>query len=170
MPPLIRILSLITALVSAGCADLSPSQPALPEGPTAILVDSHQVAGSRRTDIFFVATVDEKAVYTSYAGAYGRNLGFGTRMAVQPDDTHRLVPAGRPTRLVIVAKTYLAAPVLHLFEPSYEIKGKVEFTPEVDVAYVVKGDLSETYQAVWLEEQTTGRVIGAKFEKRVPQK
>ena len=41
------------------------------------------------------------------------------------------------------------------------------FTPVPDTRYVVRGTLSKTYSAVWIET-AGGRIVGEKIEKRAP--
>lgn len=48
----------------------------------------------------------------------------------------------------------------------YQVKGDVQFTPEADKTYVVKGELGESYSAVWLEEFGAGAIAGTKVEIR----
>ncbi|MBP9915910.1 MAG: hypothetical protein KBF24_06860, partial [Thiobacillaceae bacterium] len=60
--------------------------------------------------------------------------------------------------------TEYAAPILTLTNTVYQVKGAVTFKPEDYRNYVVRGELGESYSAVWLEEELTGKTVGKKIE------
>lgn len=77
----------------------------------------------------------------------------------------REIPA-QPTALTIVARTEYAAPILAMTNAVYQVKGEVRITPDPNKTYVVRGELGESYSAVWIQEEGTNVVVGTKVETK----
>jgi len=86
-----------------------------------------------------------------------------TEIPDSPVAVERQVPAAKPTSLQIVGRTEYAAPILVLTNPVYQVKGSIDFTPEANKRYVVKGELSEARSSVWLEDAQTQQIVGNKI-------
>jgi len=44
------------------------------------------------------------------------------------------------------------------------VGGKVEFTPEADGVYVIKGELAQDHSAVWIEDEKRGVRVSNKLQ------
>ena len=152
---------ILTAVALAGCATNQPSVPQLYAGPRATLKDTVRVHGGSKADFFHVSHVDDKQIENNRIKTRSANRGRG--MQLVPIHVQREI-AARPTKLTIVARTEYAAPILALTGTVYQVKGEVEFTPEPGKSYVVRGELGESYSAVWIEDERTAVVVGKKIE------
>lgn len=85
-------------------------------------------------------------------------------MSMSPVLIQRAVPAAKPTSLLLVARTEYAAPILTLTNAVYQVKGKIDFTPEPNKRYIVRGELGESHSSVWLEEEDSKQLVGKKIE------
>lgn len=159
-----RINSLLAVIftVSAisGCATYSP----IPDGytgPRAMIKDSVNIHSSTKVDFFSVEAVDGQTIENSRIKTRQVNQGRG--MFMSPVIVGREIPA-RPTTLKIVGRTEYGAPILALMKAVYQVKGDIQFEPEANKSYVVKGELGENYSAVWIEDVGTSAVVGKKIE------
>lgn len=153
--------SLILILTLGGCATVTPPIPESYSGPTAVIKDSMKVYDSQKTDFFFLEAIDERAIPNSRLSTRIANHGRG--LAMSPVLVDRKVPAQMAT-FKIVARTEYAAPILALTNTVYQVIGKVRFAPGDGMVYVVKGELGETYSAVWIEEESSHKVVDKKTE------
>lgn len=151
----------LAVLVLFGCATYQPSIPKNYTGPRAILCDSVKKHSSSKADFFHVSHVDGREVVNSRIQTRNANQGRG--MTMDPVVLQREIVA-QPTRLTIVGRTEYAAPILALTSAVYEVKGEVEFTPEPNKVYTVRGELGKSYSAVWVEEDISKAVVGKKVE------
>lgn len=141
---------------------LSKPFPADYDFSTAVIKDSVQTYSSSKADFFVVSRIQQATTNNSLQKTLQLNQGRGLTM------TPYLVDQEVPTQKVsvqLLGRTHYAAPILALTNTVYEIKGDVEFTPQANKVYVVKGVLGEDYSAIWLEEQGTGNIVGNKIEK-----
>jgi len=79
-----------------------------------------------------------------------------------PIPAQRAVPSAKSISVQLVARTEYAAPILALTGTVYQVKGTIEFVPEPDRRYIVRGALGETQSAVWLEDLDTMKLVGKK--------
>ncbi|ROH87025.1 hypothetical protein ED236_04865 [Pseudomethylobacillus aquaticus] len=112
-------------------------------------------------DIFYVTHVDGREIENSLIKTRTTNRGRG--LAITAQLLENRIPA-RATTVYIVGRTEYAAPILALTNTVYQVKGSVEFIPEPDKRYVVRGELGETYSAVWIEEEASSLLMGNKVE------
>ena len=156
-----RYLPLLFVLCLAGC--VTPLTP-IPEGytgPRAVITDTSSPVSSVKIRFFQLAKVDGRRVLNSAGATYRANYGRGFSM--DPVVTSREVPAQKCV-LSIAGVTYVAADILAFTGGNYHVEGEVTATLEAGKVYRVKGELSEAYSAVWLED-ADGRVVSTKVEK-----
>ncbi|WP_156226400.1 hypothetical protein [Herbaspirillum chlorophenolicum] len=155
--------SLIVAstIALSACATYKTAVPEGYTGPTAILKDSSDVYSMSKADIFYTLSVNGDEIDNALFTTRRVNEGRGAIMAVQK--VQRPIPA-QPLKVSVSARTTYAAPIMAMANTVYGVKGIVSFTPEVDKVYVVRGKLSETYSAVWIEEEISKTVVGEKIE------
>jgi hypothetical protein len=151
----------LAALALGGCASYSPSVPLDYSGPKATVRDSVKVYSSSKADFFYLSHVDGKKIEDSRSKTLRMNRGQGMQMT--PFVLENAIPA-KPIILSIVGRTEYAAPILALTNTVYQLKGEVEFSPEPNKTYFVRGELGEDYSAIWIEDPETRAVIGKKIE------
>lgn len=155
--------AMLSLLLLSGCA--ANAYKPVPDGyagATANIADSHNAISTSKVEFFYVEKIDGHAVENSRINSLAANRGRGMNMA--PVMVQRNVPAAKPTSLDIVGRTEYAAPILSMTNTVYQVKGKIDFTPEPGKRYVVRGELGEARSAVWLEEEASRRLIGNKIE------
>lgn len=158
-------LAVLITVFLTGCATYKPSVPEGYSGATSTVKDSVKVYSSSKADFYYVTTVDGAEIENSRIKTIQVNQGRGMNMT--PSVLERSVPA-RAITLGIVARTDYAAPILALTNTVFEVKGTVEFTPEPSKTYTVRGDLGETYSAVWIEDDESKALVGKKVEVNGP--
>jgi hypothetical protein len=145
----------------AGCA--APSVPEGYDGPRAIIADSTQQRAWIGVDYFMLRAIDDRQIRDSMDSS----IGYGSRPIVSSAAIRREVPS-QPASFTIAGVTRYATALEELRNPAYSIIGMVQFTPEPDGQYVVRGELGEGRQAVWIEDVRTGAVMDRKIEKTGP--
>lgn len=155
----IRIAFSLATLFLAACA----GKP-VPEGyagPLAHFRDSAEFLSGSSGNFFYLAKVDGRRIETNLDRtiAATRGAGFSLRYA----DAERDIPA-RPCTLILYGLTHYAAPIQELVSKVYEVSGTINFTPEPKGEYEIKGELGETYSAVWVEDRTTHQIVSRKIE------
>lgn len=150
-----------TAVFLGGCATFTSPIPENYSGPLATIKDSIKSYSSSKADFFYLSHVDEKRIEDSRSKTLQVNYGRGMHMT--PVVVERKVPS-QPLTFKIVGRTEYAAPILALTNSVYEVSGNVKFSPEKDRTYIIKGELGESYSAVWIEDAETNSVVGEKIE------
>ncbi|NUU04091.1 hypothetical protein [Herbaspirillum robiniae] len=154
-------LILAAALGLSACATYKTAIPEGYAGPTALLKDSSDVYSMSKADIFYTLSVNGDEIDNARFATRRANEGRGAIMAVQK--VQRPIPA-QPLKVGVSARTVYAAPIMAMANTVYAVKGIVSFTPETGKTYVVRGKLSPTYSAVWIEEEASKSVVGEKIE------
>jgi len=156
-----RYLGVVAILISVtSCVSYQP----LPEGytgPTAMIVDTMDPISSTRAGFFQITAVDGRDVLSSSNSTQAASSGQGFMMSQRTES--RLVPSGKVT-LSLEGRISVAAPILALTGGMYSIKGEVDVELESEMAYYVRGFLSNDYTTVWLEDNQ-GNVVSEKLEQ-----
>lgn len=141
--------SSLLALAFAGCQTAPPSPPAA-SVPHAKLSSSHVDVDNDRTDIFRVLALD------------GRETIDATDMTPRTVeiDHSELVVAGKPAHVAVDARAFYTNAARRLFWDSMAVKGTIEFTPEADAVYVMRGSLTPDQSSVWIENGATHAIVG----------
>lgn len=163
MKQLAAALAFSAAALLSGCAT-KPFSP-FPEnyaGTSATLTDSFNIRGLSEVEFFYAEQYEGNSWENARFKSLAVNRGRGIYMS--PVTVSRGIPANKPTKLLIVARTQYAAPILDLTNAVYQVKGTIEFTPETGKQYVVTGQLGGPHSAVWVEEKDTHQVVGQKIE------
>lgn len=155
------LVVVLVALTLTGCVSYSPSIPLGYVGPKATVKDSVKTYGSSKADFFYLSHVDGRQIENSREKTLRMNRGRG--MSMTPQTLENPIPA-KSTVLTLFGRTEYAAPILAFTNTTYQVSGSIEFTPETNMTYVVRGVLGENYSAVWLEEDITQKVVGNKIE------
>lgn len=152
----------LTLALLVGCETAPVSAPQAPTGPRARLDETAKVLSTGKADFFVVTEVNGIAVKNSIGETFSRNYGRG--MVMTPYFLNQDLPAGQPVKIGVMARTYFAAPALAFVNDAYQVKGVVEFTPQENGRYIMRGELGAQYSAVWIEDRSNDTVVGKKVE------
>lgn len=159
---MIRLAILSFALLVTGCSIYSSSVPENYAGPRAQLNDSIRSQSRTKADFFVAEEIDGRRIDHSLDETFRKNRGRG--FSLTSYQLGRPLVAGKSIKVLIMGRTYYAAPIQELTGRVFQVKGIVEFTPRVNTLYVVRGVLGENYSAVWIEDTETHQPVGQKIE------
>lgn len=129
----------------------------------ATVRDSGMREDSSKARLFYLASVD--GVSVSNASNESARASSGRGFSVTPVLPSRLVPA-KPLKVVVVATHTTGAPIHALASMAagtfWSIQAELDFVPEADKVYVVKGNLEKDASTVWIEEVASGRPVTRK--------
>ena len=151
----------LVVFVFTGCLSYQPSIPVDYKGDIANIRDTSIIHSKQKIDFFYLEKINEDEIYNSRYNTLDKNYGNGFLM--YPYMLDHDVPT-RKAKFTIVGRTEYAAPILALTNTVYEIKGVIEFTPEKNKQYVVKGSLTENGSIVWIENVDDNKIVGNKIE------
>ncbi|MCO5118150.1 MAG: hypothetical protein M9951_00750 [Burkholderiaceae bacterium] len=150
-------------MLAAGCA----SYQAVPDdyaGPTATLVDSAFQDVGNKGRIFAVTAIDGNPIYDAFDDSSNKSSGRGFMLTL--GHAYRKVPI-RPMKLTLTGSHYTAAPIQTIFNQlkgaHHSVEGTIDFTPEPDRRYVVRGELGPEGSSVWLVDERTLEVVSEKI-------
>ena len=143
---------LIAAAALAACQAFAPRiDPAtLPHGA---VTDSHVDVTADRVDTFRVLEVDGRRVL---------ELGDQPAKKIGHDFTN-LVAAGHPVRLEVEGFAFYNNTVRRMFWDPMHVEGVIEFVPVADAKYALHGKITPELSTVWLENEATHELVGAKL-------
>lgn len=153
---------LLACAVLVGCETVPEPVEQAPMGPRARLDETGKVHSQSKADFFVVTEINGKPVKNSMNETFSRNYGKG--MVMTPYFLNQDLPAGQPLKIGVMGRTYYAAPALAFINDVYEVKGTVEFTPQENGRYIMRGELGERHSAVWIEDRSNDAVVGTKIE------
>ena len=159
----------VTGIVLAlsGCA--STPVPTGYTGPMASLRDTVRLPeGKSCGDFFFLVEYNGKTMDNAVDASAKANAGNGMIMGAAQDFS-RAIPAQKAD-FHIAGRTHCAAPIQEMLGTVYLVDGHIEFTPEPDASYVIKGLLGPERSAVWIENGKTGLQTGDKLLVEGPAK
>ena len=139
------------------------------QGPTAILNDSFKRSGRGSGEFFYLSKVNGKAVFN--AKERTMNAGQGDGFIMTHTGYSRQIPTN-PLRIILVGQVLRNAPISYTFNSgdNYFIKGEIDFTPDANEHYLVKGKLGKEYSAVWIANLDGKQVSDALVLEGDPEK
>jgi hypothetical protein len=141
----------ITAAALAGCQSMAPEVD-VATLPHAVVTDSHVDVNGDRIDTFRVLEVNGHRV-----------LELGDQPIKKiGHDFGNLVAAGRPVRLGVEGLAFYNNTARRMFWDPMHVEGVIEFVPAVDAKYVLRGTVTPELSSIWLENEATHEVVGAK--------
>lgn len=153
----------IAAIALSACETTPKPVPEGYTGPVASLKDSARASpGDKCGDFFFLDQYNGKGADNELQASVRDNRGKGMLFAVVKEFS-RPVPA-RVATFSIIGQTHCAAPIMELTGTVLLVGGKVEFTPETDGLYVIKGELTQDHSAVWIEDEKRGVQVSNKLQ------
>jgi hypothetical protein len=149
----------ILATALTGCATYNPVAPDY-KGPTAVIRDTGFNEDSTKAQIFAVTAVDGNRIGNAFAGTAMASQGHGALItAVYPE---RKVPV-QQMKLTLRGSHATGAPIQALASQMagtfFSVEDTVDFLPEADHVYLVKGDLKKEKSSVWIEDAATGKPV-----------
>ena len=150
-----RLAALTTPLIAAALAGCQAFAPRVDPAtvPHGAVTDSHVDVTSDRVDTFRVLEVDGRRVL---------ELGDQPARKIGHDFTN-LVAAGHPVRLEVEGFAFYNNTARRLFWDPMHVQGAIEFTPVADAKYVLHGKVTPELSTVWLENEATHELVGARL-------
>lgn len=161
-------LVVATLLVAAGLSGCALYQPVPPgyTGPIATVSDSGFSENGTKAQLFVLLEVDGNAIPNSFKASAGASYGRGFSLTTQIVD--RQVPA-KPMRVKLRASHTTGAPIHALFSQAigsfYSVEGVVDFSPQPQGKYIVKGELKKEGSSVWIEDLATHQPVTQKVTR-----
>jgi hypothetical protein len=156
---------LLTALLTTlliGCATHKPI-PNDYSGPIATIADSGFSEGSTKAQLFVLSEIDGNKIPTSVGASAGANAGQGFKL--RTNFVTRDVPA-KPMKVKLLATHSTGAPIHAMFSQAigtfFTVEGIVEFNPQPNGKYIVKGELKKEGSSVWIEDASTNQAVTEK--------
>lgn len=123
----------------------------------ATVQDSGKREDATKASIFYVASINGVNVRNAAGESQRASSGRGFHLTTLFPS--RLVPA-KPLKILVIGTHVTGAPIHALasvLAGTYRsVEAELDFTPEVDKTYVVRGDLDAESPTVWLEDVATG--------------
>lgn len=154
-----RIIFLLAALLISACT-ATPPPPSIPEGTPRASIQDTFIRQNRSSAIAFVA---EKINSSSIHNATYNTQVYGSGPVLQTVHGLRDVRI-EPLTIILTGTNLHGAPINSMLGDNHYVSGSVEFTPEKDKKYFVKGKLDEDYSAVWIEN-FEGKIVSKIVEK-----
>jgi len=160
----VMLISLLL-LSLGGCATYEPV-PKDYTGPTAVVGDTGLAEDGTKAQMFALMEIDGNRVGNAFSASAYASSGHGASLTtVFPE---RKVPV-RPMKVVIRGSHATGAPIQTLASQLagtfFAVEGTVEFKPEADHVYKVKGQLAKEKSSVWIEDEQTGKPVTAVISK-----
>jgi hypothetical protein len=146
----LRGLSILLATLALAACQATPDN-----GPHALVAGSHVDAADSRVDTFRVTEIDGHPIGRVGTSEPSKTLGV---------DEVNPIAAGRKVHVEFEGLARFGNSAKSLFWDSMRVEGEVDFVPEPDVRYVVRGQVGAPEgSTVWLEDGRTHAAIGRKF-------
>jgi hypothetical protein len=153
-------------VVLSGCASYKP----VPDGytgPVATVSDSGFAEDGSKAQLFVLSEVDGNRIDTSIGASAGASHGRG--FALTASIIERQVPA-KPMKVALRATHTTAAPIHAIASQMagtfFSVDGVVDFSPQPNGKYVVKGELKKDASSVWIEDANTQQPVTEKIVKK----
>jgi len=160
------ILPVLFFAALSGCASYKP----VPEGytgPVATVSDSGFSEDGSKAQLFVLSEVDgnriDSSIGATAAASHGRGFSLSTSII------QRQVPA-KPMKVGLRATHTTAAPIQAIASQIagtfFSVEGVVDFSPQPNGKYIVKGELKKEGSSVWIEDADTQRPVTEKVVKK----
>ena len=160
-----RLLCVLTCVAMSACAGMATEQDEI-RGQSAYIRDGWALDADGATALFVVVAIDGKAIKNSIGATRLASQRIGGRpFHPTVDVVGRKVPAVsaqytlRGTHTTKAPIQEIAARATGSF---LSVEGTVEFTPQPEGLYVVKGDLRKDESSVWIVDLNTDHVVSKK--------
>ena len=157
-------LTSILSVFIVSCATQQYELPANYKGSTAVLKNGiNRSAGKLHAELYSVVEINGVADNRSAIVTTGP---YGTYTTTDREIS-RKIPTGRNLVKIRVSRLH-AAPIIQIADSAtgakQSLSGDVYFKAIANRTYEVKGSLAKGQEAVWLQDNTTGRMVGRKIK------
>jgi hypothetical protein len=153
----VKKISLCLALLLLSACVTSPI-PDNYSGPLATIRDTTVSETPSRAQLFYLSEIDGKKINNVFSASKRANAGRGFSMGTV--EHARDVPA-RASTFMLEGRVSYGAPIQEIMNSGtmYTVQKTIEFAPESNKTYVVKGTLSAERKEIWLEDAASGTRI-----------
>ncbi len=149
-------LVVLAAALLVGCASYESPIPPGYTGPTVDIIDDGMYEGSWKAQLFYVQSIDGKAVESSRILTGRATAGGGPAVTLRY--AINKVPV-KPIKLRLVGTHVTGMPIHEVASRMagtfFSVEGDVTFTPVEGSTYLVTGKLDKDSSAVWIAEVKT---------------
>lgn len=133
----------------------------------ASIEDTYKKKGTGSAYAFFVSKVDGIPT-THNASTESRKVSAGNGIYLFPVGASRNIPI-KPLKMSLTAKVIYAAPIVAITDSETDLilEQDIEFTPQPDMFYYVKGVLSKSNSSIWIED-INGEKVSRHLSKANP--
>ena len=160
------LVATVALVLIAGCASYNPVSDGY-AGPVASVADSGGLDAGEKAQLYVLSEVDGHKIAESFSASQQASRGLGAGLITKV--VTRQVPA-KPMKVVLRASHITGAPIQALFSQAagtfWSVEGPVDFTPQADGRYVVRGELKKEGSSVWIEDARTNQPVTDKVVTR----
>lgn len=161
MSSLLKTLALSIVVSFVGCATYEPVAKDY-TGPTASIRDSGFSEDGTKAQMFALVEIDGNRVPNAFGASANASYGRGaTLTTVFPERKVRAAPLKLTLRASHATGAPIHAIASQMAGTFFSVEGVVDFTPEPNAIYIVKGDLKKDKSSVWIEHTATGKPVSA---------
>lgn len=152
---------LICTLAASGCATYEPVSKDY-TGPTATLKDTGMSEGGSKAQMFAATNIDGNRVMNAFWASAIVSNGKGNNLTtVLPERKVKAAPMKVTLKGSHATGAPIAAIASQIAGTFFSVEGVVDFTPEPDGNYAVRGELKKEKSSVWIEDIETGKPVSA---------
>ncbi len=157
-------ITILVMVMLAGCQLTQSTVPKGYAGEIAYIDDSIDNASFSTAQFFYVDKIGETNIKD--AVSHSDDYSYSNNLAKK--GASRAILANRKQTFHLIGQVHHSAPIIYMMNPNsnYIVEGSIEFTPLENNHYIVGGELSEQYSAVWIED-INGNIVSDKVEKLV---
>lgn len=149
------------ALMASGCATYEPVSKDY-TGPTATLKDTGMSEGGSKAQMFAATNIDGNRVMNAFWASAIVSNGKGNNLTtVLPERKVKAAPMKVTLKGSHATGAPIAAIASQIAGTFFSVEGVVDFTPEPDGNYAVRGELKKEKSSVWIEDVETGMPVSA---------
>lgn len=154
-----NVVSLVLIGLLSACASFKPALPEY-DGPTATIQDRGFAEDGTKAQLFAVVEIDGKQIMNAFWASAKASDGYGHRLiTMYPIRKVKVVPMKLTLKGSHITGMPLHALASQLAGTFFSVEGQVDFTPEPDGRYSVRGELTKTKSSIWIEDEATGKPV-----------
>ena len=150
-----KIFIFLLAISLTGCVTYYPVVPEGYEGDIATISDSYVKTSRRKSTFYYVKAVNGAAAYNAFAHTRSNAVGnpAGNTSYLDALSFSRDIPS-QPVTITLSIAPFFDMPmeIKPEYKYKYYLEGDVQFTPEPNVHYMVRGLSKDKYAAIWIED------------------
>jgi hypothetical protein len=153
------------ALLATGCATYEPVSKDY-TGPTATLKDTGMSEDGSKAQMFAATNIDGNRVMNAFWASAVASNGRGNNLStVFPERQVKATPMKVTLKGSHATGAPIAAIASQIAGTFFSVEGVVDFTPQPNGKYAVKGELKKEKSSVWIEDIETGKPVSEVISK-----